>query len=105
MYFWLTLLGMGLITYAIRLAPILALERFPIPPRLRQALRFVAPAVLSALVFPALFRPHNVVDISFTNLRLLAGLFAILVAWRTRNVLLTIALGMGALWGLQWLFM
>ena len=32
------------------------------------------------------------------NLRLLAGTLAALVAWRTRNVLATIAAGMGALW-------
>jgi branched-subunit amino acid transport protein len=94
---------MGLVTFGIRLAPILALERFPIPPRLRQALRFMPPAVLSAIIFPALFFLPNdgPLDISLGNLRLLAGLLAILVAWRTRNVLLTIAAGMGALWILQ----
>jgi branched-subunit amino acid transport protein len=31
-------------------------------------------------------------------------LVAVLIAWRTRNVLLTIAAGMAALWVLQWLF-
>jgi len=34
---------------------------------------------------------------------LLAGLVAVLVAWRTRNVLLTVGVGMGVLWVLQWL--
>lgn len=92
---------MGLVTFAIRLVPILALERFPIPPRLRQALRFVPPAVLSAIILPELLRPAGTLDISLGNLRLLAGVIAILVAWRTRNVLLTIAAGMGALWILQ----
>lgn len=102
MSLWLTIIGMGLVTYAIRLAPILALERLPIPPRLRQALRFVPPAVLSAIVFPELLRPNaGPLDISLGNARLLAGLIAILVAWRTKSVLLTIAIGMGALWGLQ----
>ena len=37
------------------------------------------------------------------NLRLPAGLLAALVAWRTRNVLLTITAGMVALWLMQWL--
>lgn len=103
MTLWLTVLCMGLVTFAIRLAPILALERFPIPPRLRQALRFVPAAVLSAIIFPELLRPGNgSLDISLGNLRLIAGLLAILVAWRTRNVLLTIAVGMGVLWILQY---
>lgn len=35
--------------------------------------------------------------------RLYAGLAAALIAWTTRNVLLTIAGGMLALWLLQWL--
>lgn len=103
MYFWLTILGMGLVTFAIRLFPILALDRFPIPPRLRQALRYVPPAVLSALIFPELFLREKVLDISLSNERLLAGLLAIAVAWFSRNVLLTIGVGMATLWLLQWL--
>jgi branched-subunit amino acid transport protein len=102
MNLWLTVIAMGLVTFGIRLVPILALERFPIPARLRQALRFVPPAVLSAIILPELLRPgHGPLDISLANLRLIAGLIAILVAWRTRNVLLTIAAGMGTLWLLQ----
>lgn len=101
MTLWLTVLAMGLVTFAIRLIPILALERFPISPRLRQALRFVPFAVLSALILPELLRPAGALDISLGNLRLIAGVIAILVAWRTRNVLLTIVAGMGALWILQ----
>lgn len=101
MTLWLTIIGMGLVTYAIRLVPILALERLPMPPRLRQALRFVPPAVLSAIAFPELFRPGGTLDISLGNDRLLAGLLAIAVAWFSKNVLLTIAAGMVALWVLQ----
>lgn len=101
MTLWLTILGMGLLTYAIRLIPILALERLPLPPRLRQALRFVPPAVLSAIIFPELLWPGGVLDLSLGNDRLIAGLLAIAVAWSSKNVLLTIAVGMLALWGLQ----
>jgi branched-subunit amino acid transport protein len=101
MTLWLSILGMGMVTYAIRLSFILLLERVEIPWRVRQALRFVPPAVLSAIIFPELLRPHGALDLSLGNVRLLAGLLAALVAWRTRNVLLTIALGMGALWILQ----
>ena len=105
MSLWLTVIAMGLVTFAIRLVPILALERFPIPSRLRQALRFVPPAVLSAIILPELLYPKGeAFNFSFGNLRLIAGVIAILVAWRTRNVLLTIVVGMGALWILQFLF-
>jgi branched-subunit amino acid transport protein len=45
--------------------------------------------------------PAGPVDISLQNFRLLAGLLAILVAWRSRNILLTILIGMAALLLLQ----
>jgi len=45
--------------------------------------------------------PGGTLDLSLGNERLLAGLLAILVAWRTRNVLLAVAAGMIALWLLQ----
>jgi len=48
-----------------------------------------------------LLRPGGALDLSFGNVRLLAGVLAALVAWRTKNVLLTIAVGMVALWVLQ----
>jgi branched-subunit amino acid transport protein len=101
MTLWLTFLGMGLVTYAIRLSFILLLERVEIPARVRQALRFVPLAVLSAIIFPELLRPKGVFDLSLGNVRLLAGALAALVAWRTKNVVVAIAAGMAALWVLQ----
>ena len=101
MTLWLTILGMGLITYAIRLSLIVLLERVEIPGRVRQALRFVPLAVLSAIVAPEMLRPGGQLNLSLGNARLLAGVVAMLVAWRSKNVLLTIAAGMGALWVLQ----
>lgn len=101
MNIWLIIIGMGIITYAIRVTPILLLERAEIGGTLRQALRFVPAAVLSAIIFPELFMPGGELDVSLGNERLLAGLLAALVAWRTKNVLFTIAAGMAALWILQ----
>lgn len=98
---WLTLVGMGLITYGIRLSMILLMERVTFPGALQRALRLVPPAVLSALIFPELLRPEGALDISFSNARLLAGVISAGVAWRTKNALLTIAVGMAALWILQ----
>jgi branched-subunit amino acid transport protein len=65
-------------------------------------LRFVPVAVLSAIIWPQLFLVNNAFDLSTANPRWLAGLIAALIAWRTRNVLLTIGVGMAALWILQW---
>lgn len=101
MNLWLVIIGMGVITYGIRLSMIVLLEKVEIPAKLRQALRFVPPAVLSAIIFPELLQPGGQLDVSLGNDRLLAGLLAMIVAWRTKNVLWTIAVGMATLWLLQ----
>jgi branched-subunit amino acid transport protein len=98
---WLLLIGMGIVTYAIRLSLIVLIGRVDVPPLIQRALRFVPPAVLSAIIFPELLRPGGTPDLSPGNVRLLAGVLAAGVAWRTKNVLLTIAVGMVALWVLQ----
>ena len=97
----LTILGMGLITFAIRLSLFLLPERVLLPPWLLRALRYVPAAVLSAIILPELLLPGGSLDVSLANERLLAGLLAILIAWRTRNVFLTVILGLAALWLLQ----
>lgn len=98
MILWLSVIGMGLITFSIRLSLILLWERVNVPPAIQQALRFVPAAVLSAIILPELLQPGGQLDISFGNARLLAGLVAMVVAWRTKNVLFTIAAGMVLLW-------
>ena len=97
----LIILGMGVVTYAIRLLPMMLLGCVEGRPLMRRALRFVPPAVLSALIFPELFLPGGTLDLSLGNPRLLAGALAALIAWRTKNALLAIAVGMMALWILQ----
>jgi branched-subunit amino acid transport protein len=97
----LVILWMGAVTYAIRVSLILLLGRVAVPHLMQRALRFVPPAVLSAIIFPELLRPGGTLQLSLSNPRLLAGVLAAAVALRTRNVLLTIAVGMLALWILQ----
>ncbi len=101
MTLWLMFIIIGLLTYAIRLSFILFFSKMDIPSLLQRAFRFVPVAVLSAIIFPALFLPKGVLALSFSNTRLLAGSIAVVVAWRTKNVLVTLVVGMGALYLLQ----
>lgn len=98
---WLVIGAMGAVTFLTRLSMIALLGRAEMPGLVQRGLRYVPPAVLSAIVLPELVSPQARLDLSLGNLRLIAGLLAALVAYRTRNVLLTIAVGMGALWVLQ----
>jgi branched-subunit amino acid transport protein len=95
---WAIILAGMLLTYATRLSFIALVPYERMPGWARRGLRFVPPAVLSALILPALLQPAGALDISLGNQRLVAGLVAALVAWRWRNTWLTIASGMISLW-------
>jgi branched-subunit amino acid transport protein len=101
MAIWVTMCLAGLVTFGIRLSFIQLLGKVELPLPLKRALRFVPPAVLTAIIFPELLLHSGSLDISFGNSRLLAGLLAILVAWRTKNAVLTILAGMAALYLFQ----
>jgi branched-subunit amino acid transport protein len=101
---WLVMLLGGVLTFGMRMSFIYLFGRFEIPALVKRALRFVPPAVLSAMIAPALFMPNNKLDLGLDNHRLLAGVVAVLVAWRTKNTVLTILAGMAALLILQIVF-
>ena len=101
MNIWLVLLLGGLITFGLRFSLIYLFGRFEVPETMRKALHYVPPAVLSAIIFPELFIREDVLSLSLDNHRMLAGLVAILVAWFSKNTLITILAGMAALFLLQ----
>jgi len=103
MNIWLVMILGGLITFAIRFVLIYLFGRFEVPETMRKALHYVPPAVLSAIIFPELFIREGVLSLSLDNYRMLAGLVAILVAWFSKNTLITILAGMAALFLLQFL--
>lgn len=98
---WLVIIGMGVITHLLRLSMIITAGRLSIGAPLRHALRFAPAAVLSAIILPELLLPSGVLDATLANARLLAGVVAILVAWRTQNMIWTVLAGMITLWMLQ----
>ena len=98
---WMMTIGIGITTFAIRFAPIALLSRLELPELLKRALRYVPPAVMTAIITSSLFFAGGAPTIAVDPPRLLAATFAALVAWRTRSTLWTVVFGMLALWGLQ----
>lgn len=97
---WTVILLSGAGTFAMRASFLAAAERMSsVPAGVQRLLRQIPPAALASIVFPALVRPDGVFDV--TQPRLVAGLLAGAVAWRTRNVALTLAVGMGTLLALE----
>lgn len=102
---WLVFVLMGLVTVSLRTSFLLLQDRISLPTALERALRYVPAAVLAAIVTPAILQGGGdaLAGISWLDTRILAAFVAALVAWRTKNILATIAVGMAALWVLTWL--
>jgi branched chain amino acid efflux pump len=99
---WLTIAVAGAGTFAIRLSWLALARSGGMPAPVREALRFVTPAVLAAIIVPAVLYKGEDADFSVAgNERIIAALAAGAIAWATRNVWLTIGAGMAALWALK----
>jgi branched-subunit amino acid transport protein len=93
---FLAILSTGLGTYLSRSIFILSLANRRIPPMVRAALEYVAPAVLGALVSTMLITPEGTVALGYAEV--LALVTAGAVALRTRNHILTVVAGMAVFW-------
>lgn len=99
---WWVILVLGVLTYLTRLSFIALWGRLRMPEKVQRALYFVPVAVLSAMITPELMTVQQPSSFSLVNPRLLAGVLAVVVAYRTRNVFLTILAGMVMFWLLHW---
>lgn len=102
---WLVIGLAGAGTFLIRLSFLALVRSDNVSESLRRVLRLVPAAVLAAIVLPATFPLLGEAGLTegFDWPRPLAVLIASLAAWRTRNMFVTIAVGMGALWLIRWL--
>ena len=96
--------GMALLTFLLRYGLIGMSGRIKLSSSVMQMLRYVPRAVLTAIVAPAVLLPGgDQLMLSYTNARLVGAITAILVSYWTKNLLLTIILGMLAFFSWQWL--
>lgn len=90
----LTIFGMMVVTFGVRY-PILALVgKIDLPKPVFRALQYVPVAMLTAISVPAVFFPEDEFMVSLDNAYLIGAIVAVLVAWRTKNLLYTIVIGM-----------
>ena len=98
-YAAIILLGLG--TLLTRAGFLMVGDHFPLPEHVRSALRYAPIAGLTAIIVPALL-PWESGGYPQFDLKLLAGIAAMLVFMRTRNSFMVIASGMVTLWTLRW---
>lgn len=87
------ILGMGLVTYATRAGGLWLMARVPDSPRLQAWLRHIPGAILVSLIAPA--------ALASGPAEALAALGTALVAARTRNLLLSLLVGVALVWALR----
>ena len=99
---WLVIVGVSLVTFSLRASFIVFADPHRFPHAFRQALAFVAPSVLAAIVAPGLLAPEGMLSMGLDNPRWIAGLVAIAFSTRLRTPFAAILSGMATLWALQW---
>ena len=94
-------LSVGMITYASRAGLIVFLADRPLPANITRALRYVGPAVLSALAVNLVAGGQGIVGVEFVEVAAIG--VAVVVTAITRNLIAALAAGMTVLWLLLWL--
>jgi branched-subunit amino acid transport protein len=100
---WLTIVAVSIVTFTLRVSFIATLKPHAVPAWVQELLRYVAPAVLAAIVVPPIFVRDHGLELGLDNPRLAAALVAAAIAWFGKSVVATVLGGMGTLWLMQWL--
>ena len=93
---WGLILVMALVTYLIRYVPLALLRRAEVPPWFARWLELASLAILAAMLAPTVLLVRGRFELSLSNTNFWAAIPAALVAWRTRNIMYTILVGMAA---------
>lgn len=97
---WVAAAVAGAGTYAFRASFLAFAHRMvDLPPMVERLLRQIPPAVLAAIILPALVLPDGEVDLA--QPRLAAGIVAALVSWKTRSIAATVVVGMAVVVALE----
>jgi len=97
MNIWVLIFFGTIVTLAERLSFILLIGKREMPRGIKKALQYVPVTVLTALALPAISLNEGAIDVSF-NPKILAAIAAVLMAWRSKNLLMTIIAGMVTFW-------
>lgn len=99
--FWIVIGVLSVGTLLQRSLPFWTHGRMPVPPWLDRLLKHVPAAALTAIVVPGVLYTSHAGIYTFEPARTVAGLAALVVALKWRNMLATLVVGMAVLWVVQ----
>ncbi|MDK2879827.1 MAG: hypothetical protein PWR06_2543 [Thermoanaerobacteraceae bacterium] len=88
------IVGMGIVTYLPRMMPATVLSRKQLPELLIRFLNYIPAAVLSALFFPSVLVTGHEINIGMSNPLFITSLLTFPIAYKTKNMFLTVIIGM-----------
>jgi uncharacterized membrane protein len=91
-----TILGMAVVTYLTRIGGLWVMNRVRITPRIGSWLKALPGTILISIVAPSLTTTGIAEPLS--------GLITGLVAWKSRNLVLSMVVGIASVWSLRHLF-
>ncbi len=94
----LALLGAGVGTYAMRSVFILRGGKVELPVIAVQGLKYVGPAVLSALVTVSIASGKGISGVFTLSPEAVGLVVCVAVAWWKKNVVLTVGVGLAVVW-------
>ncbi|MDA8441463.1 MAG: AzlD domain-containing protein [Peptococcaceae bacterium] len=95
------IIGMTLVTYFTRFGALVLFRFTGVPTWLNRWLKYVPVAILTALIVPSLLLPKGYLEISLNNHYLIAGIVAAFVAYKSRNIIATLGIGMSVMFVLK----
>ncbi|ADQ15631.1 AzlD domain-containing protein [Halanaerobium hydrogeniformans] len=90
----LMITGMLIVTFLPRFLPLMLLGKKELPQKAISWLSYIPAAVLSALLAPSILMEEGGLYIALDNIALLAFFPTLLIAYKTKNIFLTVSGGM-----------
>ena len=103
MRFWLIITAAGIVTYLTRASFIVLGNRVTLPAMAERSLSYVAPAAFAAISVPLILGGDGFANFADDVPRIIAAVAAGAVVAKTRNIPISLAVGMSTLWLLTWM--
>ena len=101
---WTSIFIAGLITYFTRMSMVTLIDKDIFSENFRKILNYVPSVVFPSIIFPGVLLDDYGSLVTITDPKIYGALTAIIVGFFSRNVILTIALGLTSYWFLIFVF-
>lgn len=91
---YICIIGMAIVSYIPRVAPFILLGNRKMPHAFELWLKYVPTSVFGALIFVSIFQTDSGIDVSFSNIGMLAAIPVLIVAAKTHSLPYSIIAGL-----------